>query len=44
MYSQEQEGPEENREHSRNHRLEAGHVHEVLVGVRNDDADDQIDD
>jgi hypothetical protein len=44
MHSQEQERPQENREHCREYRLEVGHMHEVLVRIRNDDADDQIDD
>jgi hypothetical protein len=43
-HPEQQERPQNDGECGRNSGLEVGHVHEVLVGVRNDDADDEIDD
>jgi hypothetical protein len=44
IHPEEQERPQNDGECGRKNGLEVRHVHEVLVGVRNDDADDEIDD
>jgi hypothetical protein len=44
VHPKEQERPQDDGECGRNNGLEVRHVHEVLVRVRNNDADDEIDD
>jgi hypothetical protein len=43
-HPEQQKWPQHDSECGRNDSLEVGHVHEVLVRVRNDDADNEIDD